>query len=305
MHEILSGCLRQLEVTDERCAGSLQVFGLRWPSARRFSYVTLDEALTAATFEVTEVTEGGSVPLLKVVNRGDAPVFLMAGEQLVGAKQNRVLNTSILVPAHAELTIPVSCVEAGRWRYASPKFASAGTLSHGKLRKLLSGHVTESYGAAGWPASKQGEVWGEVSHKLLRMGSASPSAALQKTYEDHEDRLKPMLDSLKVPENCNGAAFAVDGQAVGADVFDQPATLARLWPKLVRAYAIDGLEGQATSKRVSPGEVLSWVRSAGAATGQTYKSPGLGHDVRLKGDKVTGSGLIVEEQPIHAEVFAV
>jgi hypothetical protein len=39
------------------------------------------------------------------------------GEQLVGAKQNRILNMTVLVAAETEVTIPVSCVERGRWGY--------------------------------------------------------------------------------------------------------------------------------------------------------------------------------------------
>src|SRR4051812_29626447 len=147
MTTTLSDRLRTVEVLESHSSGNVQVFGLRWPLDDGLPYQTLDEALAAGTLEVTELTEGGSVPLLKVVNRGTEPVFLMAGEQLVGAKQNRILNTSLLVPAGSELTVPVSCVEAGRWGYRSAKFGSGGNMSHGKLRKLLSGHVGDSYSA--------------------------------------------------------------------------------------------------------------------------------------------------------------
>jgi len=53
----------------------------------------------------------------------------MSGEQLLGAKQNRVLNISIMVASNSDLPIRVSCAEAGRWRYQSRKFASSGTAS--------------------------------------------------------------------------------------------------------------------------------------------------------------------------------
>jgi hypothetical protein len=144
MSQALLDRLRNLEVLESQTAGCMQVFGLRWSCPDAIPYRTLDEALATESLDITEISEGGSVPLLKVLNRGDDPVFLMAGEQLVGAKQNRILNASILAAARGELTIPVSCVEAGRWRYRSPKFASPGTMSHGKLRTLLSRHVHES-----------------------------------------------------------------------------------------------------------------------------------------------------------------
>jgi hypothetical protein len=311
MSQLLSERLREAEVLETKSAGGLQVFGLRWEvGGTAPPYRTLDEALAAGTLEVTEVTEEGAVPRLKVANRGDAAVFLMAGEQLVGAKQNRILNTSLLVPANSELAIPVSCVEAGRWGYASPKFGSGGTMSHGKLRKMLSQQTHDSYDAEGYPSSRQGEVWQEIDRKLGSMGTVSPSAALQETYEQHRARLQELLDSLGVSDRCHGAAFAAGERVLGADLFDRPETLAKLWTKVARAYAIDALEQpEAAAPPAGAGaslpaeRVKEWLRSAADAPLQSYKSPGLGYDVRIRGAAVVGGSLVVEDRPVHAELF--
>lgn len=305
MTATLSDRLRTVEVLETHSSNGVQVFGLRWLLDGGVPYRTLDEALAAGTLEITEITEGGSVPLLKVSNRGTEPVFLMAGEQLVGAKQNRILNTSLLVPAGAELTVPVSCVEAGRWGYRSAQFGSGGSMSHGKLRKLMSGHVHDSYLATGQATSKQGEVWQEVSRKLGSMKSVSPSAALQQTYLDYEGGLQDVVGALNVSPACCGVAFVLGGRVVGVDLFDQPATLAKLWPKVARAYAIDGLEEPAASATpLTAEQVGAWLRSAAEAATQTHKSPGLGYDVRLKSEAVVGGSLVVEDRPVHAELFA-
>src|SRR2546422_5371552 len=116
--------LLSMQVSEPSEAEGLQVFGLRWPHPKEIDYITLDDALAAQTLEVTEISAAGSVPELKVLNRGDRKVFLMAGEHLIGAKQNRVLNASIMAAARSELLIPVSCVEAGRWSSQSAKFSS-------------------------------------------------------------------------------------------------------------------------------------------------------------------------------------
>src|SRR5438876_9900087 len=89
------------------------------------AYLTLDEALASDDIEITEVSEAGQVSELKVTVKGAAPVLLLDGEELIGAKQNRVLNLTILAPAHRATKIPVSCVEAGRWRHASARFSSS------------------------------------------------------------------------------------------------------------------------------------------------------------------------------------
>jgi hypothetical protein len=300
----LPDLFQALDVQPPHQVGGLQVFGLRCPGDGGLDYTTLDEAMQSGQFEVTEVNEGGSVPTLKVINKGDRLVFLMAGEQLVGAKQNRVLNASILVPAQRELPIPVSCVEAGRWRYSSRSFSHSDSSSHYYLRTKMSKAVTRSYKASSAPRSDQGEVWAEVSRKLARMGSHSDSAALEQTYQDYRDRLEQILQQLQPPQDCHGAVFAFGGRIAGLDLFDKPTTLAKLWPKLIRAYAIDALEEGSAEAAVSADQVKQWLTAAASVPAQPFKSPGLGDDVRLEGQGVVGAGLVVEQQPVHVELFS-
>src|SRR4051794_34837622 len=116
---------------------SLTVFPLFTESASRVDYLLADEAIAAGTVAVEEIGEAGSVPNLLVSNEGDTRVLFMEGEELRGAKQNRVLNTSVLVAARSKTTIPVSCVEQGRWRYRTRQFGSSGSHSSSKLRGIL------------------------------------------------------------------------------------------------------------------------------------------------------------------------
>jgi len=295
--------LQTVEVMEPGEAGGLQVFGLRWQPGGGPGYKTLDESLAEGLLEVTEVNDGGSVPTLKVHNKGDLLAFLMAGEHLCGGKQNRVLNASILVGAHAEMPIPVSCVERGRWAYRSGQFGSTSSSSHSKLRKLMHGHATAGYRMHDTPSSIQGEVWQEVDRKLNETHSMSDTHYLHKAYEDSEPMLSGVAEQLVVPEGASGVVFAYGGKIVGFDLFDQSATLTKLWPKLVRAYAIDAHTTTA-EKRVSRDEVQSWLRSAGQAREEVFKSPGVGQDIRMEGPTLVGAGLLVEEHPVHVEVFA-
>ena len=76
----------------------------RQPREPKIDYIVLDEAMAAGEVEITEISDEGSVPDLRVINRGAKPVLILDGEELLGAKQNRVVNLTILVPAHAELS---------------------------------------------------------------------------------------------------------------------------------------------------------------------------------------------------------
>jgi hypothetical protein len=238
-----------------------------------------------------------------VESRSDVMTFLMAGEQVVGAKQNRVLNVSLMVGAHTALSVPVSCVESGRWRSRSAKFASSGSMSHGIMRKMMSKHVRESYRHSGTPSANQGEIWDEVKRKLDAMASMSPSQEFDQVYKDYRTPLEDLLRELTPPAGCHGVVFAVGGKIAGADVFDQPATLVKLWPKLVRAYALDVLEAKAPESAVTAEEAERWVRSAASAKVEHFSTPGRGQDIRLEAAGLAGAALIVEGQPVHVELF--
>jgi hypothetical protein len=84
-------------------------------------YVTFADAQKDGSAEITEVGSAGAVSTLEVTTSSNVPVLMIDGEILIGLQQNRVLNTTILVPAKTTLKVPVACVEAGRWRRATSK----------------------------------------------------------------------------------------------------------------------------------------------------------------------------------------
>jgi hypothetical protein len=84
-------------------------------SAPAASSLLLDEALAKNLARVTEVSESGSVPELAFENGSPEKILLVDGDELIGARQNRAVNITILVGAGKKLVIPVSCVEQGRW----------------------------------------------------------------------------------------------------------------------------------------------------------------------------------------------
>src|SRR5947208_14061991 len=101
----------------------------------RAEYLTLDEAIPLG-FHVTELDAAGSVPELLAKNPLDANVLLYDGEELLGAKQNRILNVTVLAAGGAETRIPVSCVEVGRWSSRSTTFASSPSHAYPELRRV-------------------------------------------------------------------------------------------------------------------------------------------------------------------------
>ena len=118
-----------ISVGEPLCFEQFALYPLWRKAAAPFPCITLDEAMAKGSFQVKEV-DGGTVPLLLVVNGTSERVFLLDGEELVGAKQNRILNLSLLVERSSELKVPVSCVEQGRWSFTDANTMRASHFSH-------------------------------------------------------------------------------------------------------------------------------------------------------------------------------
>jgi len=104
---MIAQTLKKMTVGQPRTFAGLTVYPLTGGSRGEPAYTTLDDALRAGTARVTEVDAGGRVPELAFENDGDRPVLVVDGEELVGAKQNRIVNLTILAPAKSKTVIPV------------------------------------------------------------------------------------------------------------------------------------------------------------------------------------------------------
>ncbi|HXG57002.1 MAG TPA: DUF6569 family protein, partial [Vicinamibacterales bacterium] len=296
-------------------------------------YLTLDEAMALEWTEITEVSAEGRVPELRVVNRGPQPVFMLDGEELLGAKQNRVVNLTILVPAESELTIPVSCVEVGRWRVRSRAFTSAPRTQYAAGRAKRMSQVSRSMQMKRGRMSNQAEVWADISEKSSRLGADSPTGAMEEMFSRHADFTERCVETLRPVDRQCGALFLISGQVAGFDLFDRAVTLRRLLPKLVRSAAVDALDGASRRSDIHGGRdgdgelVASGSDARSAALQGCHRDPaaresalqflaavrafvphvspalGLGEDHRLVAPHVAGAALIHDEQAIHVSAF--
>jgi len=235
--------LPPLQIGQPLTCNSLTVFPLYAEAGKPADYQLADEAIAASTVAVQEVSEGGSVPELLVENTGDCRVLFLEGEELRGAKQNRILNTSILVPAKSKIKVPVSCVEQGRWQHTSRHFASGKTRSPHGLHYALKSSVTRSLREDASHHSDQSAVWQEVKKKQMTFGFSSPTSAMADTYENLADKMTEYREKLKYPEGAVGVAVAVGPKVVCVDVFDKPATCQKAWDRLLSGCIVDAWKG--------------------------------------------------------------
>jgi len=270
---------------------------------REAGYVVLDDALARGWVTVSEVGEGGHVPELKVVNRGDVAVLLLDGEELVGAKQNRVLNLTILVPPQHTTIIPVSCVESGRWRHVSHQFGAASRTQFAEGRAAKMHQVAIALEAHGTRASDQQAVWSAIAEKSARLGAESDTAAMAAMYEKLDHSLEDFIAAFPPVDRQVGAVFLVNGRLAGLELFDAPSTWRKLSPKLVRSYALDAIDRKQARSGVTAHDGRFLIDAIAASQSSVFSAVGEGEDVRLSGRDLIGAGLVARERAIHLSAF--
>jgi hypothetical protein len=258
--------------------------------------------------KVSEISEAGSVPELKVHNTLDVRVFLMDGQELIGARQNRILNTDVLVPANSTLIIPVSCVEAGRWRHESAIFTPGKSASH-RIRAAKAARVHDSLKCDKRHDADQGAVWEEVSESLHASMSHSPTSCLSDAYLQRARELAELRKGITPPDMAVGLAVFQNGAFQGLDLFDRHSTLRYFWESLVDSYTIDFLAVAREAHRASDSDESAAVSAAleHAATANNWEpfdSPGEGQDWRMSDGQMSGSALVWEDRVVlHLQLF--
>jgi hypothetical protein len=215
-------------------------------------YLTLDQGMAEKLVSVSELDENGNVNELRISNKSKMPLFVMSGEVIVGGKQDRIIGRNAIVPANVTQTIPVFCVEHGRWSGRRAEFKSANALAHAGLREKAT-------------FEDQGKVWSEVSTKnakrrttngtdtyrdIAGQQTAAPPAAgaaetgATGTIASWDVELTARLAEVPPQERVRmvGFAVALNGEVVAVDQFDSPQLFAALSPKILRSYITEAID---------------------------------------------------------------
>ncbi|MGB4560039.1 MAG: DUF6569 family protein [Burkholderiaceae bacterium] len=270
-------------------------------------YMLLGEALEKKLARVTEVSGQGSAANLTFENDSSEQVLLIDGDELIGAKQNRVINISILVGGGKRIVIPVSCVEQGRWRYHSPDFYHSGRSYFNSGRARMAEQVSRSLRSSGYRHSDQGNVWSSVSEKIRSTGTDSPTESMSDAYESSELLLDSYTKAFRAePRQCGALAF-IDGRVVGLEYYDCASTFAKCLDKLVRGYAFDAIETNTGTAPFSPveEEAKRFLERIGAAAKESFAALGEGEDIRISGKGLVGSALVANGRIVHMAGFEI
>jgi hypothetical protein len=305
VNEILAQSLHGIEIGDRISHGLLHVFPLCGGKQEEGDIFLLEDGLRAGTLRIEELHEAGCAPGLRVVNEGDLRVLILEGDELIGAGQHRVANSSVLINAGSELTLPVSCAERGRWSYRSRAFSPVTSRPHLTLRRLTTRSVHYSLRSGRDQRSDQRTVWRDLDHVARRYRTALPAHAWRASRSHHPERLDTFEKlARELPEGTSGVVVAIGERLALLEILAGPCTFARVFRQLLSGYAFEsvGLDRPYGTPEVQ--DVRNFIQTAADIAHREHLAVGAGRDLRFEGDGISGYALIGESGVLHAAAFA-
>jgi hypothetical protein len=229
-------------------SGNLSVFlicGLDRIQGKTF--LTLEEAIAQ---KIVVVHETKSVNELTIDNTSkNADVFIQAGDIVKGGQQDRVLAFDLVVPPEtSNMALRAFCVEAGRW---TARGGEAPTV-FGASSDLI---ASNGQRVAARASASQQEVWKNVATAQTQLGGRAmtevrdprSATSLQLTLENPKlkeliaDSIKQLSGAADKTPDAIGCAVAINGKVIGADTYASAGLFKKLWPKLLKAAAVEAV----------------------------------------------------------------
>jgi len=281
--------------------GNLAVFPvvIAGEPKRQVDYLVLDEGMKAGSVVVVEKGEGADVNQLELRNKSNRPLFLLAGEVVIGGKQDRIIGKNTIVAPRSSEKVPVFCVEHGRWSGRKADFSSAEALAHTELRKKA------SFSDQG---SAQGAVWSEVADKNAKRKLSNDTDTYRAVAQDksvkrsvagYDKAIRARMAAQSGAGRMVGFAVALDGKVVAIETFASPALFAKLRDKLLHSYFVEAVDHKfdpAKPAAAPPAEAIGgFAAKARKAKRQVVREGKAGKTVQLDSDENMKGSLVEAE----------
>jgi hypothetical protein len=176
-----------------------------------------------------------------------------------------------------------------------------------RVRRASTRSATESLARGDERRADQGRVWQAVDHELIAMSVHSDDRDLTELHRarERDERWRSAVDELvqrgPLPGQV-GVVVAHGSRVVAAELFATTDLLAVHWEALVRsqlAERVDAPQGTPSATRA-----LRFVRRFGTARTRVAPAVGLGRELHVEDDRITGQALIHDDVVVHASAFA-
>jgi len=225
---------------------NLTVFLIHGKDQTTKTFLTLQEALAQKKVKVYETKD---VNELAIRNFSNQDIYVQSGDIVRGGEQDRMISMDFIVPPRSgRMPIAAFCVESGRWNKRGNELAGEFSSSDNSV-------ATKELKLAAKSENSQGAVWQNVSlaqEKLSRnvggkVSSPVSESSLELSIENSKVKetsaayINSLSGILRNKSDVIGYVFAINGKVNSADVYASRALFAKLWPKLLKASAVEAI----------------------------------------------------------------
>ncbi|MDT3697123.1 MAG: DUF6569 family protein [Ignavibacterium sp.] len=268
-----------------------------------FEYISGPSAIRDDLIQIKEVSVSGNVNSLLVFNQSDKYAFFMDGDILIGAKQNRVLNTSVLLAPNSKTTLPVSCVEQGRWSHISAKFMDSEYITPQKIRANKSRNVSVNLRSRSKFDASQSEVWKNVEDYQVMYNVNSPTMNLSDVYEKEKKSFDEFIKNFNLNKNANGLALLVDQKLFNIEVFNRTDIYSEYFPKILKSTAMEVIHLAKKENNLTETEAIyktqEMFEKIDTIEKTKHKGVAAGDEQRFDSLEMTGFELSFRDHLIH------
>lgn len=210
------------------------------------TFITLQEAMVQKKVVVYETK---SVNELAIENVSDHDIYVQAGDIVKGGQQDRMIGVDLIVPRRSgKMPISAFCVEHGRWNGRGNErttvFSSSSDVVATKQIKLAAKRTNSQGGV--WEnvriaQDKLSENIGARVNSTVSESSLQLAVEHQKVRETAESYTKALASIVNNRSDVIGYVFAINGKVNSADVYGSSVLFKKLWPKLLKANAIEAI----------------------------------------------------------------
>lgn len=210
------------------------------------NFLTLQEALARKKVIVYETKDVNELAIRNLSNRD---IYVQAGDIVRGGEQDRMISMDFIVPPKSgRIPIGAFCVEQGRWSRRGNEVAGSFSSSENSA-------TSRELKLAAKKVNSQGLVWDYVKvaqEKLSKnvggtVNSDVSVSSLELAVEDSRVKessgsyINALSNILQRERSVIGYVFAINGKVNSADIYSSSTLFAKLWPKLLKASAIEAL----------------------------------------------------------------
>jgi len=264
-------------------------------------YLSFSEAIAKNQVQISEVNKKGLLTKLSVSNKSSDNIIILNGELIIGTqiRQDRIVDSTVLIPGHATVLINTFCGEQYRW---SPRLSNK--ISTPESLYFSSGRANNA-ADINTKLSKQCRIWSEISEKISDFNVKSFTNSVDQIYKKKKVNVEEIVNFFKIPSEAVGVALGINHQLVNIDIFSNNCMLQIYLPKIIRSIALDSFKKISKRSYLKKKDVHRFLRQIHQANKQKRQvvEGALGEELQFNSESVAGSILYHKEQTAHFSAF--